>query len=92
MPERWDEEQFDFDIPEDEPIFPLNVVCDLIHMQYWTLHQIMEEGLIELRKKTKRKKLLSQKDIKRLKYIQYLMDDKGVNIQGIKVIFEMGEE
>ena len=92
MGEKWDDEQFDIDIPLDEPIFALNVVCDLLHIQYWTLHQIVEEGLIEPVKRKKRKKLFSYRDVRRLKYIQYLIEEKGVNIQGIKVILEMEEE
>lgn len=88
----WDDEQFDIDIPPDEPIFALNVVCGLLDMQYWTLHQIIEEGLIELAERKKNKKLFSFQDVRRLKYIQYLMDEKGVNIQGVRVILEIEEK
>jgi MerR family transcriptional regulator/heat shock protein HspR len=89
----WLDEEFDFDIeiPPDEPIFPLNIACKLLDMHYWTLHQILDEGLIERKKESGRKKMLSYKDIKRLKIVKYLMEEKGVNIKGIKVIFEMGE-
>jgi MerR family transcriptional regulator/heat shock protein HspR len=85
-------EQFDIEIPPDEPVFPLNIVCKLLDMHYWTLQEILKEGLIRPKKKSKRKKLFSYKDIKRLKYIKYLMEERGVNIKGIKVIFEMREE
>ena len=85
------EKQFDIDIPEDEPVYPLNVACALLHMQYWTLHEILKEGIITPAKKSKNKTLFSHKDIKRLNYIKYLIDEKGVNIKGVKVIIEMKE-
>ncbi len=91
----WDdniEEQFDVQIPLDEPVFPVSVVCQLLHMQYYMLHEIMKEGLVKPPKKKKHKKLFSRQDVKRLKYIQYLIEEKGVNVKGVKFIFEMREE
>jgi len=83
------DEQFNVDIPGDEAIFTMNIVCRLIDIQYWTLHQLVEEGLISPQEQSKRKKLFSYNDVKKLKYIKYLMNDRGVNISGIKVIFEI---
>jgi len=91
---KWEEieEKFELDISPDEPILPLNIVCELIDMQYHMLHEILKEGVIKRSKKQRTKKLLSFKDVKRLKYVKYLIDERGVNIQGIKVIFEIEEE
>lgn len=91
---RWEEieKQFEVDIPVDEPLFPLNIVCDLLQIQYHTLHEILREGIIKENRKKSTKKLLSVKDVKRLKYVKYLMEERGVNIQGIKVIFEIEKE
>ncbi|MDD5430330.1 MAG: MerR family transcriptional regulator [Candidatus Omnitrophota bacterium] len=83
------EEQFDLQISEDEPVFPVSVVCSLLHMQYYMLHEIMKEGVIRESKKEKNKKLFSRRDVKRLKYIQYLVEERGVNIKGVKVILEL---
>jgi len=80
---------FEIEIPQDEPVFPLNVVCNLVHLHYWTLHEILKERIVEPKKKGKNKKLFSYQDIKQLKYIKYLIEDKGVNIKGVKVILEM---
>ena len=88
--EELDPDKFEVRIPEDEPVYPLNIVCGLLHMHYWTLHQLMREGVMAQKSRAKaKKKLFSQKDIRKLKYIQYLMEDKGVNIKGVKVILEM---
>lgn len=82
----------EIEIPQDEPVFPLNVVCELLHLHYWTLHEILKEGIVEPKKKGKSKKLFSYQDVKRLKYIKYLIEDKGVNIKGVKIILEMDRE
>ena len=83
----------DVEIPDDEPVFPLQIVCHLLDMQYWTLHEIMKQGLIAaVKKKKQRKKFFSRKELKKLKIIKYLMDERGVNIQGVKLIFELKEE
>ena len=88
----FDPDEFDIEIDPEEPVFPLNVVCRLLHMQYWTVHEVIEEGLISFKKAKKKRKLFSRNDMKRLKYIKYLIEDKGVNIKGIKVIFEITEQ
>ena len=87
----FDDEQFDFDIDPALPVFPLNIVCKLLQMNYWTLHDIINEGLLQAYKKGKRK-LLSHKDIKRLKIIKYLLEEEGVNIKGIKIILHLRDE
>jgi MerR family transcriptional regulator/heat shock protein HspR len=84
--------QFEVTIPSDEPVFPVNVVCELLSLHYWTLHDILREGILEQKVKSKRKKLFSYSDVKRLKYIKYLMEDKGVNVKGVKIILEMEHE
>lgn len=88
---KWEdlEEQLDLDIPVDEPIFPVNIVCKLLDMQYYMLHEVVKEGILD--KKKKEKKLFSFKDIRQLKYIKYLVEVEGVNIKGVKVILKIKE-
>ena len=96
---RWEdiEKQFDVSVPHDVPVFPVNIVCELLDMHYHTFHEIMKQGLLEFekaraRKRKKAKKLFSHDDICRLKYIQHLLEDEGVNINGIRVILDMFED
>ena len=79
----------DIDISEDEPIFPLNIACELLNLHYWTLHELFKEGIIKPHGKGKKKKLLSYYDMKLLKYVKYLIEEKGVNIKGVKAILEI---
>ena len=45
----WDfeDDQFDIDIDPEMPVFPLNIVCKLVEINYWTLHDIINEGLFD---------------------------------------------
>lgn len=82
-------DNIDINIPIDEPIFPLSTISLLLDIEYHKLHEILQAGLIRPKLIGKRKKLFSLKDIKCIKYIQYLMEEEGVNIQGIKVILKL---
>lgn len=86
------EDDFEVDIQEDEAVFPIEVVCKLAHIHYWTLRNFIKEGLIRPKKIGKKKMLFSQEDIKRVECVKYLMDEKGINIQGIKMFFEISRE
>lgn len=88
----FNEDEFDVEIDSGDPVYTLTVVCRLLDMNYWTVHEILEEGILRPKKVGKRKKLFSHDDVRRLKYIKYLIEDRGVNIRGIKVIFEIRKE
>ena len=86
------ESHFDIDIEEDEPVYPIEVVCRLAKLQYWTLRNIIKEGLISPKITGKKKMLFSMHDVKKVECVKYLMEQRGVNIAGIKVFFEISRE
>ena len=88
----FDDEEFDVEIGPEDPVYTISVMCRLLDMNYWTVHEILEEGLLNPKLVGKRKKLFCHKDVRRLKYIKYLIQERGVNIKGIKVIFEMNSD
>ena len=49
------EEQFEIDIEEEDPVFPIEVVCKLADLHYWTLRNFIKEGIIEPKKVGKTK-------------------------------------
>jgi len=94
---RWQEisHEYDVKLPEDEPILPVNVVCHIVGIQYYLLHEMLRAGIVAREnavKKQKNKKLFSLQEVKRIKYAKYLIEERGVNVQGVKVIFEMGSD
>jgi MerR family transcriptional regulator, heat shock protein HspR len=82
---------FDIYISPDEPVYVISVVSKLVEIPLWTLRQLDKAGVVCPKRSGKKSRLYSLKDVKRLEYIHYLMEDKGVNIHGIKVILEKEE-
>ncbi len=86
------EKSFTVDIQEDEAVFPIEVACKLSALNYWTLRSVIKEGIISPKKVGKKKMLFSEKDIKKIECVKFLMEEKGVNIKGIKMFFEISNE
>lgn len=80
---------FDIQISADEPVYVISVVSKLVDLPVWTLRQIDKAGIVCPKRIGKKSRLYSLKDIRRLEYIHYLMEEKHVNLHGIKVILEI---
>lgn len=80
---------FDVYISPDEPVYVISVVSKLVGLPVWTLRQIEKAGIISPKRIGKKSRLYSLKDIKKLEYVHYLMEEKHVNIRGIKIILEI---
>jgi MerR family transcriptional regulator/heat shock protein HspR len=79
---------FDIIISPDEPVYVISVVSRLVSIPVWTLRQIDKYGIVCPKRLGKKSRLYSLKDIKKLEYIHYLIDEKGVNLRGVKMIIE----
>jgi len=79
---------FDIYISPDEPVYVISVVSKLVDLPVWTLRQLDKVGVVRPKRIGKKSRLYCLKDVKRLEYIHYLMEDKHVNIHGIKIILE----
>jgi MerR family transcriptional regulator/heat shock protein HspR len=80
---------FDIQISPDEPVYVISVVSKLLDLPVWTLRQLDKAGIVCPKRIGKKSRLYSLKDIKKLEYIHYLMDERRVNIHGIKIILEI---
>lgn len=80
---------FDINISPDEPVYVISVACKLVDIPVWTLRQLDKSGVVCPKRIGKKSRLYSLNDIKKLEYIHYLMEDKHVNICGIKLILEI---
>jgi MerR family transcriptional regulator/heat shock protein HspR len=80
---------FDIYISPDEPVYVISVVSKLVDLPAWTLRQLDKAGVVSPKRIGKKSRLYSLKDIKRLEYVHYLMEEKQVNIRGIKIILEI---
>ncbi|MCM8799482.1 MAG: MerR family transcriptional regulator [Candidatus Omnitrophica bacterium] len=83
---------FDIQISADEPVYIISVVSKLVDLPVWTLRQLDKAGIVCPKRVGKKSRLYSLRDIRKLEYIRYLMEEKGVNLSGIKIILEMEKE
>lgn len=80
---------FDIYISPDEPVYVISVVSKLVDLPVWTLRQLDKAGVVCPTRIGRKSRLYSLKDMKRLEYVHYLMEEKQVNIRGIKIILEI---
>ena len=81
----------EFDVPIDPvaPLFIIGVASDMVQIPIWTLRKLDEMGVVCPKRVGVRTRCYSQVQIKTLSYIKYLLEERSVNISGIKVILEI---
>lgn len=72
-----------------KPMFPISVIADLLQVHQRTLRIYNEEKILIPERSPKNRRLYSFNDIEKGKFIQYLSRELGINIVGIKIIFEL---
>src|SRR5579884_1105037 len=73
-------------IPEDEGCYVISIAARMVGMHQQTLRYYERVGLIEPSRSRGNIRLYSQSDIGRLRQIQRLISDLGVNLAGVEVI------
>ena len=76
---------------EDEPLFVISIAAKMIGMHAQSLRHYERIGLIQPGRSRGRVRLYSQSDIERLRYIQRLIQDLGVNLAGAEVVIRLNE-
>lgn len=79
-------------IDSEEPVYAISVVSRLVKIPVWTLRVLDRKGLVSPKRTKGKTRLYCLRDIEKLSYIRYLMEEKGVNIEGIRLILEMKRE
>ena len=70
-------------------VFMISVAAKLAGMHPQTLRVYEERGLIKPARSPKQTRLYSQRDVERLKRIQELTTDFGMNLAGVERVLEM---
>ena len=79
------------EVLDDEPCYVISVAAHMIGMHAQTLRYYERAGLVRPSRSLGRRRLYSPADIARLRDIQRLINDLGVNLAGVDVIFRMRE-
>jgi len=78
-------------ISEEEPCYIISVAARMLGMHAQTLRYYERMGMIAPSRSRGRIRLYSQADISRLRQIQRLINDLGVNLAGAEVILRLNE-
>ncbi|MDO8615151.1 MAG: MerR family transcriptional regulator [Dehalococcoidia bacterium] len=77
--------------PDHEPCYVISVAARMVGMHAQSLRNYERQGLISPSRSRGRVRLYSQSDVDRLRYIQRLMQDLGLNLAGAEVVMRMNE-
>lgn len=80
---------FSVKIDPEAPIFIISVVSDMVSIPIWTLRKLDELDVVKPKRIGKKTRCYSHSQVEVLNYVHYLMEERGVNISGIKMILEI---
>ena len=73
----------------DQGVFMISVAAQLAGMHQQTLRMYEQRGLITPKRSPKGTRLYSLEDVERLRRIQYLTNELGMNLAGVEKVFEL---
>ena len=76
-------------VDHDRGVFMISVAAELAEMHPQTLRMYEARGLIEPQRSPKGTRLYSHSDVERLRRIQALTCDGGMNLAGVERVFEL---
>ncbi len=73
----------------DRGVFMISVAAELAEMHPQTLRMYEARGLITPKRSPKNTRLYSQEDVDRLRRIQQMTADEGLNLAGVETVLEL---
>ena len=79
-------------VEHDRGVFMISVAAELAEMHPQTLRMYEQRGLIEPQRSPKGTRLYSQEDVDRLRRIQEMTTELGMNLAGVERVFELEDQ
>jgi MerR family transcriptional regulator, heat shock protein HspR len=79
-------------VSSERGVFMISVAAELAEMHPQTLRMYEARGLIEPQRSPKGTRLYSHEDVERLRRIQEMTAELGMNLAGVERVFELEEE
>ncbi len=76
----------------DRPIYMISVAADLVGMHPQTLRMYEAKGLIRPQRTPGGTRLYSEADIERLRIVQRLTTELGLNLAGVELVLRLEDE
>jgi MerR family transcriptional regulator/heat shock protein HspR len=73
------------------PVYVISVAASILSVHPRTLRIYEDEGLVCPARTPSNIRLYSENDIRRILWIRHLTQDRGVNLAGIRILFELEE-
>jgi MerR family transcriptional regulator/heat shock protein HspR len=80
------------EVSSDRGVFMISVAAELADMHPQTLRMYEARGLIEPKRSPKGTRLYSHRDVERLRRIQSMTAELGMNLAGVERVFELEQE
>jgi MerR family transcriptional regulator, heat shock protein HspR len=78
-------------IDAERGVFMISVAAELAEMHPQTLRMYEARGLIAPQRSPKNTRLYSQRDVERLRRIQRMTSEEGLNLAGVVTVLELEE-
>lgn len=72
----------------NEPILTISVAADLLNLHPRSLMLYEKVGLLYPHRTVTKRRMFSIKDLDRLQFVKFLTREKGLNLQGVKILLE----
>src|SRR5579862_454900 len=92
MPQRRTRATARVEVSTDRGVFMISVAAELAEMHPQTLRMYEARGLIEPQRSPKGTRLYSHADVERLRRIQEMTAELGMNLAGVERVFELEEQ
>jgi len=79
-------------IPHDEPCYTIGVVARMVDLHPQTLRNYEQLGLVVPQRTEGNIRLYSQSEVERLRKINRLTQELGINLAGVEVILHMTDQ
>jgi MerR family transcriptional regulator/heat shock protein HspR len=79
-------------VSNDRGVFMISVAAELAEMHPQTLRMYEARGLIETKRSPKGTRLYSHADVERLRRIQQMTTDLGLNLSGVEHVLRLEQE
>ena len=76
-------------IDDERGVFMISVAAELAHMHPQTLRIYEARGLITPKRSPKNTRLYSQRDVERLRRIQRMTSEEGLNLAGVETVLAL---
>src|SRR5579885_2049341 len=77
---------------DERPIYMISVAAELVGMHPQTLRMYEQKGLVRPRRTPGGTRLYSEADVERLRVIQRLTSELGLNLAGVELVLRLEDE